>query len=173
MTRTAVLPGTNRTWAQHMGDVLLECSTAFAVSINKTQLPSYSLLFTPDQLSFDQVDAKGPLNGLLSVHKEHPEKDLLLIACDMIQLNQTTINHLITIYQENWGFDCYAYEQDGFIEPLCAIYTSKALDKIMSKLNLNELTSFSLHKLISASNYKSIPATDKKAFSNYNTKDLA
>ncbi|WP_069659140.1 molybdenum cofactor guanylyltransferase [Arcticibacter eurypsychrophilus] len=168
-----LVPGTSRTWAQQVADLLFTCNLPFVISINETQLSSYSPLFPPEQLVLDQINVRGPLNGLLSVYHAHPGKDLLLIGCDMIQMDQATVNHLIAIYQADTRFDYYVYGQDEFLEPLCAIYTSKALDEIMNKLNANELTSFALHKVISSSNYKSIPVIDKKAFSNHNTTNLA
>ncbi|EOR95964.1 molybdenum cofactor biosynthesis protein C [Arcticibacter svalbardensis MN12-7] len=166
------LPGTTQTWAQQVAEILFNCNLPLVISINKTQHSSYSPIFPSEHLILDQINVRGPLNGLLSVHQAHPGKDLLLIACDMIQMDQETLNQLIAIYQENPEFDYYVYEQDKFLEPLCAIYTFKALDAIMKRLDTNELTSFALHKVISSSNYKSIPVKDKRAFTNYNTRDL-
>lgn len=166
------LRGTARTWAQQVAGILSNCNLPLVISINKTQVASYSLLFPSEQLILDQGIGGGPLNGLLSVHQKYPGKDLLLLGCDMIRIDQATLNHLLTIYQEHPTFDYYIHEQDGFFEPLCAIYSSKALDEIIDRLNAHELTSFALHKIISSSNYKSIPVTDKKPFSNYNTTDV-
>jgi molybdopterin-guanine dinucleotide biosynthesis protein A len=68
------------------------------------------------------MDIGGPLNGLLSVHRRFPGRDLFLLACDMQDMDEETIGELVELYRFDSGFDCYVYEEGGFVQPFCAIY---------------------------------------------------
>lgn len=157
------------TWAQYMAAMLEQLQIEVVISVNNKQIQYYNQVFPSEKLVIDQVKANGPLKGLLSVHHSFPERDLLLIACDMIDMDFTTLNNLLNVYLSDPSFDLYVHESANFIEPLCAIYSAKALNTIMDKLNSNLLPSFALHKLMNPLNCKKIVINDKKRFLNYNT----
>ena len=78
-----------KTWAQWAGEKLSVASPGFfVISINAAQLKSYQSFFSANQLILDneQVDLRGPLLGLLSVHQQFPDKDLFVLACDLIKM---------------------------------------------------------------------------------------
>jgi cyclic pyranopterin phosphate synthase len=74
----------------------------------------------------DQVTSVGPISGLLTAFQTHPDVNWLVIACDLMQVQAHTIEYLLAHYQENTIATCYTNNEQGFPEPLCAIYTPKA-----------------------------------------------
>jgi len=74
----------------------------------------------------DQVTSVGPISGLLTAFQTHPDVNWLVIACDLMQVQAHTIEYLLADYQENTIATCYRNHEQGFPEPLCAIYTPKA-----------------------------------------------
>lgn len=114
-------------WFALMADKLNPFNLQTFISINKTQLEQYQAYFSPASFIIDQHEVEGPLNGLLSAHQLHPETDFIVLACDLINLQPLTITKLIKNYQQFPDYDYYAYHNQQFWEPLCAIYTAKAL----------------------------------------------
>ena len=130
-------------------------------SINSTQLPHYSAALPGRQLITDDPDitAGGPLKGLLSVHKTFPDMDLLLLACDMPDMDDLTIEGLIGAWYAG-GAEFYAYREDQFYQPLCAIYTTAGLQAT--------LHDDSLQSLLKRGNTRPLPILEEKVFKNYN-----
>lgn len=140
-----------------------------AVSVNKMQELSYRNLFSPRPLILDQLIARGPLRGLISAHLSFPNDDLLVLACDMTEMDVKTLQHLQQFVDTLPGYDYYVFGSENFIEPLCAVYSSAALKKLYKDLSKGRLLNFSLHKLIRVGNYKTLTITDPKKFTNHNT----
>ena len=70
----------------------------------------------------DRYDEMGPLAGILSAMEEHPDADWLVVACDLPNINDETIAHLLENCSGNHPFTAYVSSHDGLPEPLCAIY---------------------------------------------------
>lgn len=157
------------TWVQHAEAKLAKLDIPVVISINQTQSLSYNHLYSAEKLIIDTVDVKGPLKGLLSVHQHYPDDDLMLLACDMTDMDVDTLQQLKENYQTNPDFDYYLYECEGFMEPLCAVYPASTLRNLRKAVDSSELIHFSMHKFIRDSNYKTIEIKDKEKFSNYNT----
>jgi molybdenum cofactor guanylyltransferase len=145
----------NKPWAIYMADKLAPFRMPVVFSINQRQLEAYSALILAGQLVIDSLDLPGPLKGLLSVHRKFPEKDLLLLACDMMDLDDGTIRKMIGTYSEemegrprtrSWenrpadgpgesserespgeSPDFFVYQEDHFAQPFCGIYTANGL----------------------------------------------
>ena len=164
-----LLPIATHTWAAHAFRKLEALGIPVFVSLNKSQVNAYRQHFSEELLVIDQVDAKGPLTGLLSAHLNHPEDDLLFLACDMTEMDTGTLQHLKDSTAAFPGYDCYVYTHEDFIEPLCAVYSSAHLKKIMGDLNSGHLSGFSLHKMIKQGNYKALPVKDMEKFNNHNS----
>ena len=128
-----LLQTNGRPWVLRMGDKLAGQHLPVVYSINPTQVSAYSALLPTDSWVVDADEREGPLNGLLTVHRHYPGDDLLLVACDMQDLDAATLSRLIAAYGEgDAGF--YAYEVEGVLQPLCAIYTAKALASASSAI---------------------------------------
>lgn len=166
-----LLPIGRCNWAQHAAQKFDGLNVPVVISVNQSQLPAYTLFFNPGILICDQVPAKGPLAGLLSVHVNYPDDDLIVLACDMTHMDTTTLQFLQRSSSEFPGFDYYSYSADGFMEPLCAVYTSKSLRILLQTFENRNLMSFSLHQLIRQGRYKALPIENIEKFKNYNTSD--
>src|SRR3546814_7830627 len=88
------------TWAEHMGGMLELLGLKTYVSINALQFEKYGQFFSSTALIPDAVDIKGPLGGLLSAHQRFPKKDILVLPCDMIDLDTSLLRQLLSIYQQ-------------------------------------------------------------------------
>ncbi|APB34084.1 bifunctional molybdopterin-guanine dinucleotide biosynthesis protein MoaC/MobA [Gloeomargarita lithophora Alchichica-D10] len=74
----------------------------------------------------DHVSSVGPISGLLTAFQTYPNVNWLVIACDLMQVKASTIEYLLTHYEGMTIATCYTNLEQGFPEPLCAIYTPKA-----------------------------------------------
>ncbi|MDH5827024.1 NTP transferase domain-containing protein [Sphingobacterium faecium] len=159
-------------WAALAFHKLQQLNLPVCVSINPMQLLEYRSFFSSEQLIMDTTTAKGPLQGLLSVHRKYPDDDLLLLACDMIDMDIKTLKELLESTTKFPGFDHYLYEQENFIEPLCALYTSASLKTVYKELISDKLPGYAMHKLINRGNYKTFPILNARALNNYNTETI-
>ncbi len=75
----------------------------------------------------DVLPSEGPISGILTALRAHPQVNWLVVACDLPYLNDQTLAPLLQQYREDVVATCYYHPQDGFPEPLCAIYTPRAL----------------------------------------------
>lgn len=165
-----LLPADGESWAERAASKLSKLNIPVVLSVNRAQLEYYGPVFASSELIVDTVDARGPLKGLLSVHKAHPDKDVLVLACDMLDIDFSTLQVLKQAYETTErAFDYYVYEKDEFIEPLCAIYPARTLQSLYRMLSSKALPSFSLQRLISESHYKSLMISDAQKFANYNS----
>lgn len=155
------------TWAEKIALKFCSLNIPVLLSINPKQSESYGKLFTHEQLIVDDVEIGGPLKGLLSVHQQFPGNDILLMACDMIDMEQATIQHLIEQYEMEKGYDFFVH-YGRFAEPFCAIYTSQALKPVMEKARLQALDEVSFQSIISQGKTFRIQITDNSSFGNYN-----
>lgn len=159
----------NTTWAEMVTGKLRELHLPVVVSINQSQQLHYRQIFLSDTMVVDCLNLQGPLNGLLSVHQANPQADLLLLACDMIDMKLPVLQNLVQCYRLEPAFDCYAYHRGSFFEPLCAIYTATALNAIQSAFNQGVLSDFSLQNILRNRNTKSLPIDDLESFNNKNS----
>jgi molybdopterin-guanine dinucleotide biosynthesis protein A len=159
----------DHTWAEHAARKLHTLDIPMVISVNVMQLSTYERIFNKDRLVLDQVEAKGPLTGLLSAHQKFPNDDLLVLACDMTEMDVQTLGVVKDCAITCPGYEYYCYVNEDFMEPLCALYTSEALKQLSLSLQSRSLPGFSLHRIIKQGHYKGIPVADRKKFTNHNT----
>jgi molybdopterin-guanine dinucleotide biosynthesis protein A len=147
-------------WARHMADKLAPFHIPVVFSINALQVDAYSAFVPAAALVTDNVAVSGPLKGLLSVHEQFPRKDLLLLACDMLDVDTPTIDHLIASYSAG-GYEFYAYRESDLFQPLCAVFTAAGVEHGMQE--------HSLQRLLRQGKTKSLAILRSEAFRNYNT----
>lgn len=70
----------------------------------------------------DRYEEMGPLAGILSAMEEHPDVHWLVVACDLPNISDETITHLVKNCSADHPFTAYVSSHDGLPEPLCAIY---------------------------------------------------
>jgi molybdopterin-guanine dinucleotide biosynthesis protein A len=70
----------------------------------------------------DRYDDMGPLAGMLSAMDAFPKVDWLIVACDLPNVSDTTLEHLLASVSAEHPFTAFASSYDGLPEPLCAVY---------------------------------------------------
>ncbi len=152
-------------WASIVAQKFDALSMPYVVSVNQSQTDNYTAFFSQNNLIVDEQIVPGPLRGLLTVHQQYPQKNLLVLACDMIDMQLETVESLVTNYITQPNFNFYAYHNGDFWEPFCGIYSAKGLNSII----LANETDFSLqHFLTSGPTQKNI-ILDMASFKNYNS----
>jgi molybdopterin-guanine dinucleotide biosynthesis protein A len=160
-----------RTWAQTAMDKLAALNMPVVVSVNSLQYEAYPAVIAVAQLvkDLDNLDLHGPLAGVLSVHQHFHQDDLFVLACDMPLMETAVMQRLIDAYQKE-TCDAYVFTNNKEPEPLCGIYTAKALAATMEQYNSHQLTrhsmKFMLQQLTVA--YQPIPAGKENNFRNFN-----
>lgn len=167
-TDKGLMPQGDHNWAQLCYAKLTGLGIRVVVSVNTTQVQPYQKLF--DELVIDDQNIPGPLNGILSVHAAYPSSDVLILACDMIAMDNDTLQGLITAYAKYPGHDIYAYHNGSFYEPLCAIYTSVTLAELKLRYQTEKVDNFSLQQVLKTANTRSLHISNAAAFSNFNSK---
>lgn len=160
------------TWAEYMEAKLTLLNLKTYISINSSQFIEYGRFFSPKALIPDQVDVRGPLCGLLSAHLRFPKKDIIVVPCDMVDLDTSLLQRLLNIRRQIVHADAYLYGQTGFTEPLCAIYTASGLRKLCVAYDGGNSTDFSVRRATESLNTVYLPLPESTLdFRNYNTPD--
>lgn len=76
----------------------------------------------------DRYQDMGPVAGILSAMDEYPEVDWLVVACDLPNIDASTISHLLERRSPERPFSAYSSSHDGLPEPLCAVYAAGSVD---------------------------------------------
>lgn len=167
-TDKGLIEKNGKTWAQVIGDKLQSAGLEVLYSINAQQLHAYQSYIPPDRLIIDNIEIHGPLKGLLSVHETHSDRDILLMACDLIEMDEKTLSVLIEHYQSNATSDFVVYQHE-FAEPFCAIYTSRGLQPVLDRARKHQLAKFSFQSIFEDGNTSRLPVLNSRSFNNYNT----
>ncbi|MGE9314966.1 molybdenum cofactor guanylyltransferase [Niabella sp. CJ426] len=159
-------------WATDAARKLQDLGILVKASINTLQESSYARGLPGVELITDNttLPVKGPLLGLLSAHVANPTEDLFVLACDMPLMETFLLKELYTLYQKQEA-DAFLFTNDGEAEPLCAIYTSAALQKIMTMLRKGQLKKYSMKFALDHLQLATLPLKEeqKKYFQNFNT----
>lgn len=155
-----------RTQLERTSALLQSVCEAVFVSQRRTQ--SFP---TPEGVGviYDALDdIKGPLCGILSAMRAHPEADWLVVACDLPYLDTATLEKLVTAFHNNPpALTAYRSSDDGLPEPLCAIYPT-GCDAALHQLAL-EIGRFSPRELLTLKEAALIDADTTTALDNINT----
>lgn len=76
------------------------------------------------QRIIDRYEKLGPIAGILSAMKEHSDVGWLVLACDLPNIDETTIRFLLENKSGDQPFSAYRSSTDGLPEPLCAYYAA-------------------------------------------------
>lgn len=80
----------------------------------------------PERSKYQQIvdrhDDLGPVAGILSAMQTYPDVSWLVVACDLPNIDDGTIKHLLDQQSGRRSFTAYSSSHDGLPEPLCAIY---------------------------------------------------
>jgi molybdopterin-guanine dinucleotide biosynthesis protein A len=168
-TDKGLMPFNDTIRAKYIAQKLSSLNIPVVFSVNESQLTQYAKHIPVNELIVDNVDVEGPLKGLLSVHTSFPEKDLLLLACDMLDMDERTIRQIIKIYETEPDSDFYVYQDEKYAQPFCGIYTSKKLKQVLLKAEEHAIKQFSMQKVLDEGKTIRLPINDHAIFKNYNT----
>ena len=158
-------------WALRMGEKLKPWNIPVVYSINKGQIEVYSAHLSAGTLVVDRIGLAGPMEGLLTVHAEYPDRDLLLLACDLQDLDEHTLSALIKSYlaDEERRASAYAYADGAGMQPLCAIYTKVLLRSQYQRVAKGEPVDLRLRSLLTSKGVRVLATVSERVFKNYNT----
>ncbi len=159
----------NSIWAKWVAGKLNFLNCPVVYSVNPSQSEAYSAHIPSELLITDDNNMKGPMRGLFSVHNAFPGNDLLVLACDMLELDDFTIRQLLQVYEEERGYNFYVYQDKEFDQPFCSIYTAGGLQALEEFVQKHTMTDFSMQSLLRKGNTKRITIDHRNAFENYNT----
>ena len=74
------------------------------------------------ELIVDAFDDMGPVAGIMSAMQQHPQADWLVVACDLPNIDRTTLEYLLQHRSGPQAFTAYRSSHDDLPEPLCAVY---------------------------------------------------
>jgi molybdenum cofactor guanylyltransferase len=154
-------------WALIVARLLDALNIPVFFSINAVQQTPYASFIPPGQLIVDDVPLAGPMTGLLSTHKQLPSKDILLLACDMLDLDQATIVNVLEARKADDRYDFYVYGEAGFAQPFCGIYSARGLAPVYR--SAASLPDISLQSLLRNGRSLFLEIERGEAFGNYNT----
>jgi len=97
-TDKGLIRSESKTWAQIALDKLAAFQIPVVISVNAKQHVEYQAEFRVEQLLKDNegLAIRGPLAGLLSVHRRFPKQDLFVLACDMLLMDKSMMEKLVT-----------------------------------------------------------------------------
>jgi molybdopterin-guanine dinucleotide biosynthesis protein A len=110
---------------EYLFDLVQELLPNTFVSVKQGQ----SLSFTHKVIE-DQLETKGPINGIISAMQTYPKKAWLVIACDLPLLSNQTISQLINERDPSKHATAFATRESGLPEPLVAIWEPGALEPL-------------------------------------------
>ena len=119
----------------------------------------------------DRYEDLGPLAGILSAMDEYPEADWLVVACDLPNIDDDTIAHLLATRSGEQPFTAYTSSHDGLPEPLCAIWGAGS-DPIVRRFADEGIKC--PRKILIRSDTQLVEQADPRSLDNINTpEDLA
>jgi len=129
----------------------------------------------PERARFEQIPDEyedlGPVAGILSAMRRHPQVSWLVVACDLPNIDEATVAHLVANRSVEQPFTAYRSSHDGLPEPLCAIYEPE------SKVLIENFVADGLicpRKMLIRSDTHLLTQPDPAALDNVNTpEDLA
>jgi molybdopterin-guanine dinucleotide biosynthesis protein A len=72
----------------------------------------------------DRYEDMGPIAGIVSAMEEYPNVDWLVVACDLPNIDVSTLYYLLANRSNDKPFTAFRSSHDDLPEPLCAVYTS-------------------------------------------------
>ncbi|HSI75521.1 MAG TPA: NTP transferase domain-containing protein [Lunatimonas sp.] len=102
------------------------CSRVF-ISCNEVQAAELGDSYSVLQDIFEGI---GPIGGVHAAFEKSPEAAWLVVACDLPLLSAGTLSHLISHRQKEKQATAFRSGENGFPEPLLAIYEPDAFPEI-------------------------------------------
>jgi cyclic pyranopterin phosphate synthase len=112
--------------AQYIYEILAEVCDDVYLSARPEQWRGTALEAFPTLN--DGLEDAGPMGAMLNAFQTYPEANWLVVACDLVHFNRKVAEKLLADLDEKKIATCFANNDAGFPEPLCALYTPAAKD---------------------------------------------
>ena len=116
----------------------------------------------------DRYEDIGPIAGILSALEEHPQADWLVVACDLPNIDEATLQFLIANRSREKPFTAFRSSYDDLPEPLCALYRS-GCDSILRQFIDDGIVC--PRKMLIRSDTELLIQPDPRSLDNINTPD--
>jgi molybdopterin-guanine dinucleotide biosynthesis protein A len=154
-TDKALLAYSNTTLLHHVLSILAEITPQIVVVAE--QGGQYTV--PCGKVIGDTYPGEGPLGGIITGLKEMGEGWHIIVACDMPLLQPALLRFMITQAQE--PYHVVVPEQEGLLEPLCALYHSTALPLLQSAFDEGERA---VHRALRRLNLHTLPRAALTAY---------
>lgn len=112
--------------ARHLFDLLSSVCDEVYLSAREGQWSGSQISDLP--IIVDKYEVGGPINGILSAMDLNPNAYLMVVACDLVNIDETALNKLVDEFDDNFVAVAYKNTDKGFPEPLCTLYSPEAKD---------------------------------------------
>lgn len=151
---------------EHLYEMLSKFCTKTFISIREDQQEEIPKNI---KVVIDKNKFKGPYNGLLSAHENHPEVAWLVLACDLPLMDSTALEQLINERKKEAVATAFASPESKLPEPLCAIWEAKGLQESIRYLESGITTC--PRKFLIASDVKLVFPANENVLLNANSKE--
>lgn len=134
------------------------------VSLRRDQLAEPTRAALPGIV--DRTEGAGPAAGLLAAHAAYPQAAWLVLACDLPQLQVSTLEALIRARDGIHAAIAYRSAVDGLPEPLCALWEPAALARLSRQAQAGR---YGLREVLRSADTRLLPAPDGGELDNINT----
>jgi len=117
---------------EYVHDLLVKYCDRVFLSKRSDQNPYKNLPFIDDSSEFAN---QGPLGGILSAMKEHPQVSWLIVACDLPNINEEALQTLLKNRDPKKIASAFISTQDSLPEPLFAVWEGHAFEPILKLFN--------------------------------------
>jgi molybdenum cofactor guanylyltransferase len=170
-----LMPLNGKAWAALACEKISTVKLRPMLSIRKEQAQTYSSIFKRDQLIVDDegLNLAGPLLGIMSAHLRFQREDMVVLACDLLKMERIVMIGLIDEQKRNRDSEAIIFKSGGRSEPLCGIYTSQGLAKILSLHREKGLVKFSMMHVLEILKTRYVAAHESWTpyFKNFNSQD--
>ncbi|MEM0966272.1 MAG: NTP transferase domain-containing protein [Verrucomicrobiota bacterium] len=139
------------------------------VFVSLSQGDERKLPFKASPLYDSLPKIRGPLCGILSAHLEEPNSDWLILACDLPNLEESSLSKLVeTFYKNTHPIPvCYRSHNNGLPEPLCTIYPASVCESFLQEVQAKGTSS--PRDLLKNTKIAMIDPIDSHSLDNINT----
>lgn len=113
----------DRNQREHLTQLLSPLCSQVFLSCNATQAAELGEEYNILQ---DNIEGIGPIGGIHAAFEKNPNAAWLVVACDLPLLSAGTLFHLISHRQQDKQATAFRSGENGFPEPLLAIYEPAA-----------------------------------------------
>ena len=117
----------------------------------------------------DEHRGSGPLSGIVAALENSLAPRALILACDLAGIDREFVSQICRKSLESNGFDAWVAENsERGLEPLCAIYHVRTLDRLRGHLLSKRLK---LRDILKEMRIERVPAPGPATLANVNTPD--